>query len=174
MRVDVKNLWIGDVVRMKTSGRTGRFAGIHADGKARIDVNGTIILTAATNLEILPETEIYPDIDAFLASEVAKEKEKPGIQGNKKKKVPDMLDLHIDKLAPHLQGQPSGRILEFQLEQSALFIRQAIDAGMPHITIIHGKGQGVLKAAIEHQIKQFSQIKITFSKNGGGAVEIWL
>jgi len=127
--VELANLWIGDAVRLKSSGRTGRFAGVNADGKARIDIEGKVILSGAANLELVPETQHYTDID---------------------------------------------RILEYQLTQSESFMRQAIEQKMPHVTIIHGKGQGVLREAVEQQVRQFSQVKITFSKNGGGALEIWL
>ena len=172
--VELANLWIGDAVRLKSSGRTGRFAGVNADGKARIDIEGKVILSGAANLELVPEAQHYTDIDAYLAEEKARETHQVLIRSKPQKRLPGVLDLHIDKLAPHLEGQPSGRILEYQLTQSESCMRQAIEQKMPHVTIIHGKGQGVLREAVEQQVRQFSQVKITFSKNGGGALEIWL
>ncbi|HMU04390.1 MAG TPA: Smr/MutS family protein, partial [Saprospiraceae bacterium] len=84
------------------------------------------------------------------------------------------LDLHLEKLAPHMQNELPARILEFQVQKSEVFIREAISKKYPHITIIHGKGAGVLKEQIEAQLKGFPQVRFTFSKNGGGAVEVWL
>ncbi len=169
--INLKDLWVGDTVKMKASGKTGKFLGINADGKARIQSEGKIILTLAQNLELIPEKELQFDIDEFLkrdhdASQATLEPLKI--------KFDHTLDLHINKLAPHLENEVSPRILEYQLQQSEIFIKNAIEKKYPHITIIHGKGQGVLKQAIEHQLSLFHQVKITFSKNGGGAVEVWL
>lgn len=169
--VDLKSLWIGDRVRLVASGRSGTFEGVHTDGRARVKIDEKIILCAAANLEPLAETESYPDIHAFLASEDKKE-----AATTKKVAVnfDHTLDLHIEKLAPHMQNEIAGRIMDYQLEQSRAFIRRAIDRGYPHITIIHGKGEGVLREAILHQLGDFHQVRFKFSKNGGGAVEVWL
>lgn len=172
--MDLKTLWIGDRVLLKSSGREGRFEGVNADGRARIKVGQTIIITGAANLETIPEQEIFPDIDAFL-QEDAKNNIADQVKFKKVNVYTDcVLDLHIEKLAPDMKNDSSGRILEFQLRESEKFLKEAISRGNPHITIIHGKGQGVLKEAIEHQLKLFTEVKITFSKNGGGAVEVWL
>lgn len=165
------DLWIGDKVRMVASGRQGTFEGLSSDGRARIKVGDKIFLCPVHGLDVIPETEHFPDIHAYLAAE-EKKHEKPlrqvAIQFD------HTIDLHIDKLAPHMENEIPGRILEYQLQKSMDFIRQAIDRKYPHITIIHGKGQGVLREAILHQLKNFSQVRLTFSKNGGGAVEVWL
>ena len=172
--MDLKTMWIGDRVRLKSSGRQGRFEGLNADGRARIRVGQSIIITGSANLEAIPEQETFPDIDAFLREDAQNSN---AAQAKLKKLnvyTDCILDLHIEKLAPDMKNEPSGRILEFQLKESEKFLKAAISRGSPHITIIHGKGQGVLKEAIEHQLKLFTEVKITFSKNGGGAVEVWL
>ncbi len=169
--INLKNLWTGDVVKLLSSGKVGKFVGIHREGKARVNVEGKIILTGAHNIEIIPEKEMLFDIDQFLENE---KEIKKTVQKPLHIKFDHTLDLHIDKLAPHLENELPARILEFQLTQSESFIRYAIDKKYPHFTIIHGKGQGVLKQAIEHQLTLFHQVKITFSKNGGGAVEVWM
>jgi dsDNA-specific endonuclease/ATPase MutS2 len=169
--IQLKDLWIGDSLKIISSGKSGKFLGINADGKARIQTEDKIILTTAQNLELVPEKEFQFDIDDFLKQEKkAAQSSSPPL----KIKFDHTLDLHIDKLAPHLENEISARILEYQLQQSEIFIKNAIEKKYPHITIIHGKGQGVLKQAIEHQLSLFHQVKITFSKNGGGAVEVWL
>lgn len=170
--VDIKDLWIGDRIRIKTSGRVGKFEGINKEGKARIAVDSKIILTAAVNLEKLPDEPSHSfDIDRYLEDEKVKEqKNKPTLRVT----FEHTLDLHIEKLAPHMTNDMPQRILDYQLVKSENFVREAIEKHYPHITIIHGKGQGVLKTAIEHQLKMFTQVRYTFSKNQGGAVEIWL
>ena len=168
--MNLKDLWIGDKVMIKSSMRTGTYEGINPEGKARIKVEGKIFLVKDVNLEVIPVKEHYPDIHEFLKEHDLKPKETKSI----KIKFDYTLDLHIEKLAPSMQNELTGRIIDFQLRSSELFIRDAIEKKMPHITIIHGKGEGILKTAIEQQLKQFHQVRFTFSKNGGGAVEVWL
>ncbi len=137
-------------------------------------MSGKVYLATSANLELVPEKEHFPDVDLYLFQE---EKMPSNALATSKNNLPsrqNTLDLHLEKLAPHMEGEPAGRILDYQLQQSDAFIRHAIHHNMPHITIIHGKGQGVLKDAISHQLSLFSQVKITFTKNGGGAVEVWL
>lgn len=169
--MDLTSIWRGEKVKILKSGRIGIFEGINKDGKARIKTNNKILLISASNLEIIPEVEHHFDIDAFLQNE---QELHSTIKPKLKIKFDHTLDLHIDKLAPHMENDIPARIIEFQLQKSETFIRNAIDNNYPHITIIHGKGQGVLKAAIEHQLTLFHQLKIKFSTNGGGAVEVWL
>lgn len=169
--MNLKTLWIGESVKIISSGKTGKFEGINKDGKARIFVGDKMLLVNENNLEILKEKEHFIDIHDFLNQDIDKKnKESKAL----KLKFDHTLDLHIEKLAPYMVNELPARILEFQIQQSETFIRDAITNKYPHFTIIHGKGQGVLKTAIEHQLTLFHQIKITFSKNGGGAVEVWL
>lgn len=168
--MNLKDLWTGEKVIIKSSGKTGTFEGINIEGKARIKVEGKILLVKNNNLDLFPEKEHFPDIHVFLNDAENHQKEIKTL----KIKFDHTLDLHIEKLAPYMHNDLPGRILDFQLQKSELFIRDAIDKKYPHITIIHGKGQGVLKKAIEHQLDQFHQVRFTFSKNGGGAVEVWL
>ncbi|MCZ2101097.1 MAG: Smr/MutS family protein [Chitinophagales bacterium] len=170
--VDLKLLWIGDTVKIISSGRVGKFEGLNKEGKARIAVQEKVFLATANNLEKLEDEKPYEfDIDHFLEEEKQKEqKQKTPL----KIKLNNLLDLHIDKLAPHMVNELPQRILEFQLAESEKFIKEAIRLNYPQITIIHGKGQGVLKEAITHQLGGFSQVRFTFTKNQGGAVEIWL
>ena len=172
--MDLKDLWIGDRVRLISSGREGRFEGLNSDGKARIKVGQAVIITNERNLEMVPEKEVFPDIDKILQEEENLRISTPKSPGKANIYKDSVLDLHIEKLAPQMKGESSGRIMEYQLRESEVFIKSAIAKGNPHITIIHGKGQGILKEAIEHQLKLFPEVKITFSKNGGGAVEVWL
>lgn len=168
------DLWIGDHVRLRSSDRLGIYLGKASDGRARININGKIIITKESNLEILPEKEQFFDIDAFLKDEDIKASKVVEQEGQKKAKLHNTLDLHIEVLAPDMKHLPSGQILSFQVERCRSFIEQNLLHGTTHITIIHGKGQGVLKAAIEALLTEFHQTKLTASKNHGGALDVWL
>ena len=168
--MNLKDLWMGETVLIKSSGKSGKFEGINKEGKARVNVRGKILLVTEANLEIITEKELFPDIHEFLNKDTTFAAQSRPI----KTAFDHTLDLHMEKLAPHMVNDLPSGILEFQLQKSELFIREAIEKRYPHITIIHGKGQGVLKSEIEHQLTQFHQVRFTFSKNGGGAVEVWL
>lgn len=161
------DIWIGESVRIISSGKEGRFEGINVQGKARISHNGKVYLTTLNNLEIIPAKEYIPDVSDLSTDKIVAKKPV-------KITFDHTLDLHMEKLAPHLLHKVPPYILDFQLKKSREFIENAIEHHYPHITIIHGKGQGVLKSAIENLLKTYPHIRFTFSKNDGGAVEIWL
>ncbi|MFZ1749602.1 MAG: Smr/MutS family protein [Saprospiraceae bacterium] len=169
--MNINDLWIGDRVTIKSSGREGVFVGIHQQGKARIKVNDKILLIQPHNLELISEKEYFFDIDQYLKEDEAPKK--PTARATKGN-IGHSIDLHIEVLAPHMTHDKPAFILEYQLKMSQEFIRESIARKSSHITIIHGKGQGVLKTAIEHQLSLVDQVKITFSKHGGGAIEVWL
>lgn len=63
-------------------------------------------------------------------------------------KVPDLLDLHIDKLAPAHALDAADAILRLQLTAFQTTLENAIAAGMESLIVIHGIGNGILKSAI--------------------------
>jgi dsDNA-specific endonuclease/ATPase MutS2 len=168
--MDVNMLWIGDRVEVISSGNQGRFEGVSKDGRARVSIDGKIFLVTVDNLKTINETEYFPDIHDFLENDTFETKKVTPL----KIKFDHTLDLHLEKLAPHMLNELPARILDFQKQKSEDFIKDAISKKYPHITIIHGKGAGVLKVQIEAQLRGFPQVRFTFSKNGGGAVEVWL
>ena len=66
------------------------------------------------------------------------------------------------------------RIIAFQLDKCKAFIQHAIDARMNIITIIHGKGEGVLRAEVHHLARLFDEVKFVIPKENSGATEVWL
>ncbi|MEZ4911902.1 MAG: Smr/MutS family protein [Saprospiraceae bacterium] len=168
-----KDFWIGDKVLLRSSKRIGVYQGKSKDGRAKIKIENKIIITNESNVEIIPENEQYFDIDTFLTLEKDQEIVSENQKLPKKVKLHHTLDLHIEVLAPEMKHLPSGQILNFQVEKCKAFIEQNLQQGTSHITIIHGKGQGVLKSAIEAALKEFHQIKLTSTKNNGGALDVW-
>ncbi|HRO74384.1 MAG TPA: hypothetical protein PK611_11970, partial [Saprospiraceae bacterium] len=79
--MDIKELWIGDKVKILSSGKLGKYEGINNEGKLRISVLDKIILTRANNIEKIVEDEVLFDIDAFLKEEQEKDKSlKPALK----------------------------------------------------------------------------------------------
>ncbi len=168
MSVKLNDLWIGDKIFVKNSKIEGRFEGVNADGRARILIDGKIFLVMQGDLELVPEKEYFPDIHQYIEEESISPPKKLSVT------VKSSIDLHLEKLAPHMENELPQRILDFQRQKCQEFINDAIEKHYPIVTIIHGIGQGVLKSEIEHLLLDFPQVRFSFVKNNGGALEVWL
>ncbi|MGE5355351.1 MAG: Smr/MutS family protein [Deltaproteobacteria bacterium] len=159
----MKDFWIGDQVKMISSGRTGVYEGIQ-DGKARVRTGNKFILTSHKNLEKLPEKEIeidiFDEVADYSAIKLSKEKFK------------NQIDLHIEKLDPGKQNHLPEMILDFQLKSAREYIEKAISKRIFSVLIIHGKGNGALRLEIEHLLGDFPQVFYYSVINEGGATEI--
>ena len=159
--INLKELWIGDIVKIVSSGRIGKFEGIHASGKARINASGKIYLAGAKNLVIYEAPE-------------AEEKLFFDEPSTPKKKIADTIDLHIEKLKPDMLSSLPERIYDYQMKACIQYINDTKDSHMNSFTIIHGKGSGVLKQSVMDYIKTVKTIKFYEVIHDGGAVRIHL
>lgn len=160
--VILKDLWIGDDVKVISSGRIGKFEGIHANGKAKIKSKNQLYLVDAIDLEsyIVKEVE-----DTWILVET---------KDSEKIEVKDSIDLHIEILNPNLKESMPERILDYQVKAFEAFLQSAKKSYKNEFIIIHGKGTGVLKNYIMSIIKNDKDIKLYNSINDGGAVKILL
>jgi len=131
--IKLDDLWIGDELKIISSGRIGTFEGKHANGKAIIRSEENTYLAEAADLEMYYAPKPKKELNF---SEAPKAK----TQG-----VGDSIDLHIEVLNPKLE-----------------------------VTIIHGKGAGVLKGCVMTIIKTDKDIKQYHEVHDGGAVRIVL
>lgn len=173
--MDLKELWVGDVVKLISSNRIGKFEGIHKNGKARINVKGKIILSKAVNIKILSDEELTLMQKQEVDDEPNEEK-KENIASPLNQLFyyaeEDEIDLHIVKLNPQKESGESWTILEYQIKCCELFINKAIANKKTSIKIIHGKGKGRLKSEIESLLKNHPNILQTFSISKGGGLEV--
>ena len=159
----MSEFWIGDIVRIVSSGKIGKYEG-QINGMAKIKVDNKILLVNFNDFELVEEDEINTE-------DHASSKEK--IQSiNTIKSFSDVLDLHIEKLNPAMQNQLPEMIINYQIKIAKEYLKEAIKRKRLSITIIHGKGTGVLKMEILHLLDAFPQIYFTKSVNDGGAIEI--
>lgn len=163
--LNLSELWIGDEVKIKSSGRTGTFEGKNKDGKARIKSKSKIYLVSSKNLE---RHTAKLEEEELLFEEPQKEIKKTF------KLFPREIDLHIEKLKPDLIHAPGERIIDFQIKAFQNYLEDAYVAGVSDVTIIHGIGKGVLKSAIISLVKTDKRIKIYSEINHGGALQILL
>jgi hypothetical protein len=92
--------------------------------------------------------------------------------------LPDVIDIHIEKLVPNYKGMHNAEILQLQLKHAMHAVEHAYTANKDRITIIHGVGEGVLKDQLHDLLKCNAHVK-SFNNNwqqnfGFGATEIYL
>lgn len=160
--MQLEDLWIGDEVRLKKSGRIGKYEGVNQDGKLKIKCDGKIVLTTLGNIELYERKD---EKVLYLEEDV----KKPSVTD-----IPKSLDLHMETLAPQLLNAPPERILKYQVEQAKTYLETVIEYKLPRVEIIHGKGTGVLRHEIEHLCSLYDEVRYTVPTKDGGGTEIWL
>jgi len=161
--VNLDDLWIGDILLIKKSGRVGKFGG-KKDGKAIILIEGKKVITSSSNLALHTTSDTHiQDLTPQKKSRIKKSQE-----------FNSKIDLHIEKLNPSLVNSRSERILDFQISAAKNHIEQAIKRRRFEIEIIHGKGTGVLKSEVYHLLSLYNEVKYHISSKSGGATEVLL
>jgi len=162
--VDFEELWIGDMVFVKSFHKNGTWEGFNKTGRAKIKIDGKIYSLGLSDLsdalEIIEEKEIEIEFD---------EKSRTSWVENQ-----EIIDLHIENLNPELKNTAPQLILIHQLKKCRRFIESAIESNNKQFLIIHGVGAGVLKSEVLHLLKDFDEVQFTFPKHNGGATEVWL
>lgn len=74
-------------------------------------------------------------------------------------RVPEKVDLHIDKLTNDHSNMSNRQMLELQLNTFEDMMDKAIVAGKDEITFIHGLGNGTLKNAIQKKLSTMKNIR---------------
>ncbi|NND33935.1 MAG: hypothetical protein HKN76_15205 [Saprospiraceae bacterium] len=162
--MDLTTLWIGDEVKILSSGKTGFFEGMEA-GKAKVRIDGGHSLHAAHDL-VLYEAPEEDDLLEILEITPVKVKQKDVPFSN-------ILDLHLEKLPNYSPGSGIS-ILDYQIKKCKEFIEEVIRRKLLSATIIHGRGTGILREQILVLLSAYKQIKIQHPKNEGGAIEVLL
>jgi len=160
--INLKELWIGDDLKIKSSGRIGKFDGVHTNGQAQIKSGSKIFLVDAIDLELYEIKVIEEPL--ILIEDI----------DNTSIDVKDSIDLHIETLNPNLVGSLPERILDYQVKAFESYLELAKKSYKNEFLIIHGKGTGVLKSYIMSIIKNDKSIKHYSPVNEGGAVKILL
>lgn len=166
MAVNLDDLWIGDYVRSKTSGQTGRYEGEVSPGVAHVRVGSALLRCPATDLELAEP----PVNDHSLETEP--DEDTPSVQ--EMVHFERAIDLHIDHLNPTLQAQPPATILRYQLDRCRAFLAQAVRHRASQVQIIHGKGKGVLRREVEMVLQDHPHVGHYFAAHGGGAFDVLL
>lgn len=160
------DLWIGDWLRSKISGKIGKFEGMASNGKLRVNVDGKIILMNTEKVEVIDEP---------------KYEQKPKTNQNvknistvkpKKERLAHVIDLHIEILAPELERSKPVEIRNFQLKACKHFIDNAYNQGLREIKIIHGKGEGRLREFVQNMLKSDKRVNFISENPDGGSTVV--
>ena len=90
------------------------------------------------------------------------------------------VDLHIDSLTTDFDYMSNSEILQRQMMTCRIFMERVIDQKSDKAVLIHGKGEGVLRAEIYAYLNRLENTKpiqinysdASFSKYGSGATEV--
>lgn len=86
-----------------------------------------------------------------------------------------VVDLHIEKIAPHLPGLSNTEKLMFQLAHAEKALDEAVRLGLPELVFIHGIGRGVLRNKLNELLKGHQNVAVYFlddsGKYGNGATQ---
>lgn len=154
-----EDLWIGDHVRLLKSQRNGIYEGRSRNGKATVRIKEKKILTNYSNLERLPDPGPTP-----MPVEKKQLTDSQIIMSDR-----DILDLHIEHLAPDLKHQLPQIILRKQITAAKSFVESAIRSRWQNVTIIHGLGTGELKKEVHFLLNQYEAVSEKILVNNGGA-----
>ncbi|MBQ2059647.1 MAG: DUF2027 domain-containing protein, partial [Prevotella sp.] len=101
-------------------------------------------------------------------------KSRPVAQKLKDDKI--IVDLHASELLDTTAGMSAGDILEYQLDVFRRTLEQYKDRKGQKLVFIHGKGEGVLRQSIIHELnykfKQYPYQDASFREYGYGATQV--
>ena len=157
------DLWIGDQVKVISTGQIGKYEGETLDGKAKIKIGDNHILVQMNQLVLLKEED---GDEPLIELELESESTSTGHLN-----FQPIIDLHIEVLDPSRTHDDPNRIREFQIKRCAHFIQQAIRVRAAQVKIIHGKGTGALKTEVLHLLAGIPEVFIIQETHNGGAQE---
>ena len=170
--MNFEDLWIGDLVFVKSLGKNASWEGKIDGNKALIKYKGETKEVSLQEIEpprTISETDKkLRDFELQLKAENETTTKK--LQDYSDKKI----DLHIEKLNPSMINEAPQLILNHQLMRTRVFVDEAIERRRLMLTIIHGKGAGALKAEVKMILDKIPEIDKIHEINDGGALEIWL
>lgn len=170
--INLDDLWVGDWLLIKSKKLKGTFEGLE-DGYALVKVNEKFYKVNDDNLEITEAPIVKEKYIALSDNTKVVINQEPENIAVDKSNALNTIDLHIERLAPDFQFNFDE--LSFQVRTCDTFIKKSINLGLDVITIIHGKGKGVLKNEIEKLLEKYHEyVSVKTSVNQGGAIEVWL
>ena len=121
-------------------------------------------------------TEAYHFKGLAHAKSLKEEKKKTYQKGKKQtNEFVLVVDLHIEKLVKSKHGMSNYDILSLQLDTAKHKLDFSIQKRFPKVVLVHGVGDGVLKADIYSMLRRYDNIRFyeaDYQEYGMGATEI--
>jgi len=188
----IEDIHIGDEVRFLDSVGGGRVARIDAarrliyvedeDGFEIPTPLSQVVVTAQVRQAAAAQKEVSPtprDMETKTAGTAAIPSAiERRAKGKKEAKKEDIMetDLHISAIADNWQQMERGEMLHMQMEVFRRTMRDNIRYKGKKIVFIHGRGEGILKAAIASELRQhYSSCEYqdaSFAQYGFGATMV--
>ena len=87
---------------------------------------------------------------------------------------PMVIDLHIHELVDRHEHWTNTEIVKYQMDYLKLELDKLMKRRIKIVHIVHGVGEGVLRAEVRHYLRKFSNCEIndmSYTRNGYGATE---
>lgn len=148
-----------------------------------IDKDAMIVPIEAEKIEVVKEKKLLEESVERLEREPYQKLKGLKVLGkidlNKPKKgaSTDELDIHVEKLKLNFAGKSNGQIVQMQVSAAKDFVDKSIIAGKTEIVLIHGIGNGRLKAEVRKLLNSYYGIRFEdadFRKYGEGATLVYL
>ena len=159
-------LWIGDWLKSKITGRTGRYEGMDAKGRLRVNIDGSIVLMKSVNAELTTEPSLPKNVTKDLIEDNSIIFHKNFSPSN------TVIDLHIEVLNPDLLGSEPIEIRDFQMAACRKFVENTYEKGRKEVKIIHGKGEGKLRAYIQQMLRSDPRVNFISENPDGGSTVV--
>lgn len=183
-KTEMKTFNIGDEVTVLDDSFSGKVKGFKKDRVVIETPEGFELDFEAQELVKIADTgDMKSLFSSQSLSSVLKDKEEPKkrsfVKEKRSKKDEFVLevDLHIEKLVPHKKGMSNYDILTLQTETAKRQIDFAIKNRMPKVVLIHGVGEGILKAELDFLLGRYDNISFqdaNYRKYGLGATEVYI
>lgn len=158
-----EDLWIGDLLRSKLTGRTGKYAGMHASGKLKMISGDKTYLLSIKSIEKIDDEIQDTVLDIPELDQISETRE-----------FKDEIDLHIEKIRSDLVNALPERILDIQLQTFHDFFESIKRRKLKRALVIHGRGEGVLRQAVRQILASDKNVFQYYSVHNDGATEIIL
>lgn len=164
--IDWESLWVGDELWDIEHNRIVRFKSkkgnvISVNYGDHTFIRNVKQLRSATDAE-RNTLEDYTE----LTEEVANKSPSITDPGNR-------IDLHLEKLPHYIQQADPTRLLDLKIKHLEKYLNAARKNHHKIITIIHGKGTGILKQEVLSKLKAMEGIRFVIPTQDGGATEVW-
>lgn len=144
--------------------------------------DGFEIKANASELILLPKQESlkvdWKELQKTKQSELRKSTARLPIKKDKKKKQAALeVDLHIHELVEHTKNLSNFDMLNIQLDTAKRQIQFAKQKRIKRVILIHGVGQGVLKAELETLLRRDEEVNFydaDYKTYGLGATEVYI